>query len=298
MQKIGIVVRRTKSFYYVDVGKSKPLFCRIRGKLFSENTQQNIVAVGDKVELDQSIKNKLGLILKILPRRTKFSRRNKIGEPEQILASNADSLIMVASIKSPPFRAGLLDRFLVAGSCGGMETFLILSKTDLVSYKEIKPITELYSSLGCTVILSSAYESKGLNKIKKLIQNKTSILSGHSGVGKSSLISALFPQWDIRIGKINEKSGKGRHTTIMAEMFRLPHGGYIIDTPGIRSFQPNVTRNELDSHFVDFSPYLGECKFKSCTHPHEPLCKIKEAVTKKKITPQRYKSYCSLFDSL
>ena len=205
---------------------------------------------------------------------------------------------MVASIRNPPFRGGLVDRFLVAGSCGGLEPFLILSKTDLVTSKEIKPINDLYSSLGFTVIVTSVYETIGLTKLKNLIQHRTSVLSGHSGVGKSSLISALFPNWGVRIGDISKKSGKGRHTTIMAEMFNIPNGGFIIDTPGIRTFEPIVSKQELDLHFVEFLPLLGECRFKGCTHRHEPMCIIKEAVISKKISPQRYKSYCSLYDSL
>ena len=297
LQQIGTIVRRTKSFYYVDVGGNMPLLCRVRGRYFSKNCQKNKIAVGDEVEIDQSSNKNVGLILKVLPRRTKLSRRNN-GDPEQILVSNADTLLMVASIRSPPFRGGLVDRFLVAGSCGGLEPFLILSKTDLATSKEINPINELYSSLGCTVLITSVYETKGLNKLKRLIQNRTSVLSGHSGVVKSSLISALFPNWGIRIGKISEKSGKGRHTTIMAEMYRLPNGGFIVDTPGIRSFEPNVTKNELDSHFVEFTRFLGKCRFKGCTHRHEPKCVIKDAVTSKIISQQRYKSYCSLYDSL
>lgn len=141
-------------------------------------------------------------------------------------------------------------------------------------------------------------KSRGLEALRNLLQNRTTVLSGHSGVGKSSLIKALFPDWEIRIGRISNKSGKGRHTTRMAEMFRIPIGGFIVDTPGIRELEPLVTPNELDSHYVEFVPYLGQCKFKGCTHIHEPHCLIKDAVASKKITEQRYKSYCTLFESL
>ncbi len=298
LKQIGTVIRRTKSFYYVDIGENKPRFCRIRGKLFSENTYENKIAVGDKVEVDQSSNKNMGLICRVLPRNTKFSRRGKTGESEQVLVSNADTLLMVTSIKTPAFKGGLVDRFLVAASCSGLETFLILNKIDLANSKEIKPITELYSSLGCNVIPTSVYESKGLTKLKKLIKNRTSILSGHSGVGKSSLISALYPNWGIRIGKISNKSGKGQHTTIMPEMFRLPQGGFIIDTPGIRTFEPVVQKKDLDKHYKDFSPYIGNCKFKGCTHRHEPMCNVKEAVIDQEITQKRYKSYCNLYESL
>jgi len=298
LPQTGTVVRRTKSFYYVDVGEPEPRLCRIRGKLFKGQSHQNKIAVGDEVEIDLKAAEDAGWILRMLPRRTKLSRRPGMGEPEHVLVSNADTLLIVASLRNPPFRGGLVDRFLVAGSCGGLEPVLILSKADLVTSAEITPIKNLYSSLNCTVLVTSVPESRGLEPLRVFMQNRTSVLSGHSGVGKSSLIAALFPDWKIRIGQVSEKSGKGRHTTIMAEMFRLPQGGFIVDTPGIRALEPLVSPEELDSHFVEFTPFLGQCKFKGCTHRHEPQCLIKEAVTSEKITEQRYKSYCSLFDSL
>ena len=282
----------------MDVGEIEPRLCRIRGNLFEESSYINKIAVGDEVEVDLTAAEDAGWILRMFPRRTKLSRRPSVGYPEQVLVSNADTLLMVASMRTPPFRGGLVDRLLVAASCGGLEPVLILSKADLATSDEISPIENLYSSLGYTILVTSIPESRGLASLRDLLQNRTTVLSGHSGVGKSSLIKALFPDWEIRIGRISNKSGKGRHTTRMAEMFRIPIGGFIVDTPGIRELEPLVTPNELDSHYVEFVPYLGQCKFKGCTHIHEPQCLIKDAVTSKKITEQRYKSYCTLFESL
>ena len=282
----------------MDVGEIEPRLCRIRGNLFEESSYINKIAVGDEVEVDLTAAEDAGWILRMFPRRTKLSRRPSVGYPEQVLVSNADTLLMVASMRTPPFRGGLVDRLLVAASCGGLEPVLILSKADLATSDEISPIENLYSSLGYTILVTSIPESRGLESLRDLLQNRTTVLSGHSGVGKSSLIKALFPDWGIRIGRISNKSGKGRHTTRMAEMFRIPIGGFIVDTPGIRELEPLVTPNELDSHFVEFVPYLGLCKFKGCTHIHEPQCLIKDAVTSHKITEQRYKSYCMLFESL
>ena len=282
----------------MDVGEKEPHLCRIRGNLFEESSYINKIAVGDEVEVDLTAAEDAGWILRMFPRRTKLSRRPSVGYPEQVLVSNADTLLMVASMRTPPFRGGLVDRLLVAASCGGLEPVLILSKADLATSDEISPIENLYSSLGYTILVTSIPESRGLESLRDLLQNRTTVLSGHSGVGKSSLIKALFPDWEIRIGRISNKSGKGRHTTRMAEMFRIPIGGFIVDTPGIRELEPLVTPNELDSHFVEFVPYLGLCKFKGCTHIHEPQCLIKDAVGSKKITEQRYKSYCTLFESL
>ena len=282
----------------MDVGEIEPRLCRIRGNLFEESSYINKIAVGDEVEVDLTAAEDAGWILRMFPRRTKLSRRPSVGYPEQVLVSNADTLLMVASMRTPPFRGGLVDRLLVAASCGGLEPVLILSKADLATSDEISPIENLYSSLGYTILVTSIPESRGLDSLRDLLQNRTTVLSGHSGVGKSSLIKALFPDWEIRIGRISNKSGKGRHTTRMAEMFRIPIGGFIVDTPGIRELEPLVTPNELDSHFVEFVPYLGLCKFKGCTHIHEPQCLIKDAVASNKITEQRYKSYCMLFESL
>ena len=298
LPQTGTVLRRTKSFYYVNVGEAEPRLCRIRGNLFKGNLHKNKIAVGDEVEIDLNVAEDAGWILSVLPRRTKLARRPAIGIPEQILVSNAETLLIVASLRDPPFRAGLVDRFLVAASCGGLEPLLILSKADLSNEAEITPIKEHFSALGCTVLVTSIPDSKGLDSLRELLRKRISVLSGHSGVGKSSLIAALFPDWEIRIGQVSKKSGKGRHTTIMAEMFPLPQGGFIVDTPGIREFAPLVKPEELDKHFVEFIPFLGQCKFKGCSHRHEPQCNIKEAVTEEKITEQRYRSYCSLYDSL
>ena len=282
----------------MDVGDIEPHLCRIRGNLFKESSHTNKIVVGDEVEIDLTAAKDAGWILRMLPRRTKLSRRPSVGYPEQVLVSNADTLLIVASMRTPPFRGGLVDRLLVAASCGGLEPVLILSKADLATSNEITSIETLYSSLVYTIIVTSILESRGLESLRDLLQNRTSVLSGHSGVGKSSLINALFPDWEIRIGHISDKSGKGRHTTRMAEMFRIPNGGFIVDTPGIRELEPLITPDELDSHFAEFIPFLGQCRFKGCTHLHEPQCVIKEAVTSKKISEKRYKSYCTLFESL
>ena len=298
MTETGTIIRHTKSFYYVDVGETEPRLCRIRGNLFKESSHTNRIAVGDEVEVDLTASEDAGWILRMLPRRTKLSRRPSVGYPEQVIVSNADTLLMVSSVRNPKFRGGLIDRLLVAASCGGLEPVLILTKADLATSNEITSIGNLYASLGYTIIVTSIPESRGLESLRNLLQDRITVLSGHSGVGKSSLISALFPEWKIRIGKISDKSGKGRHTTRMAEMFRIPIGGFIVDTPGIRELEPLVKPNDLDSHFVEFTPYLGQCRYKGCTHLHEPKCLIKQAVVSKIVSEQRYKSYCSLFESL
>ena len=184
LTQTGTIVRHTKSFYYVDVGDAEPRLCRMRGNLFQGNSHKYKIAVGDEVEIDLTAAEDAGWILRMLPRRTQLSRRPSIGGPEQVLVSNADTLLVVASLRNPPFRGGLVDRLLVAGSCGGLEPVLILSKSDLATADEITPINNLYSSLGCNVLVTSVPESRGLESLRVLLQNQTSVLSGHSGVGK------------------------------------------------------------------------------------------------------------------
>lgn len=282
----------------MDVGELEPRLCHIRANLFHGNSHKNIIAVGDQVEIDTAASDNAGWILRMLPRRTKLSRRHNSDSPEQVLVSNADTVLVVTSLRSPPFRSRLVDRFIVAGSCGGLETVLILSKADLSTAEEIASIKNLYVSLGYTVLVTSVPKSRGLDSLSELLQNHTSVLCGHSGVGKSSLINALFPQWKIRTGDVSGKSGKGRHITRMTQMFRLPAGGFIVDTPGIRELQPIVLPEELDSYFVEFLPYFGQCRFKGCTHRHEPQCAIIEAVASENIAEKRYNSYCALYESL
>ena len=282
----------------MDIGESEPRLCHIRANLFHGNPKKNLVAVGDQVEIDTPDADMAGWILKMLPRRTRLSRRQSADSSEQVLVSNADIVLVVASLRSPPFRNGLVDRFFVAGSCGGLETVLILSKADLSTEEEIASIKNLYLSLGYNILVTSVPESRGMDSLRELLHHHTSVLCGHSGVGKSSLIKALYPHWSIRIGDVSGKSGKGRHITRMAEMYRLPSGGFIVDTPGIREFQPIVSPDELDAHFVEFLPYLGKCRFKGCTHRHEPQCAVKEAYTAAKITENRYQSYLAIYESL
>ena len=187
MPQIGTVIRRTNNFYYVDIGEPEPKLCHIRANLFHGSPKINLVAVGDQVEIGTAHAGEAGWILKLLPRRTELSRRQSVGSSEQVLASNVDKVLVVASISSPPFRNVLVDRFFVAGSCGGLENVLILSKADLSSEEEISSIKNLYLSLGYKIVVTSVYESRGMDALHELLHQHNSVFCGHSGVGKSSL---------------------------------------------------------------------------------------------------------------
>ena len=297
-RQIGTVLKRVKGFYYVNVADSVHL-CRIKGNLFQGKIKNFTVAVGDRVETDLDAAEDAGWIYKILPRRSQLSRPAKEGKIEQVLISNVDHLLIVSSIKNPSFRSGMVDRYLISAQQGGLRPTLVLNKVDLGETQAIHSIQETYQTLGYPVLLTSAISGVGLDSFHEILKNQTCVLSGHSGVGKSSLLKALFPEWKIKIGQLSHITQKGRHTTSVPEMHRLPGGGYVADTPGIRELGiSQLTPQELDRFFVEFEQARLHCRFNGCTHRYEPDCGVQQAVAEKKISPIRYQSYCSILDSL
>ena len=297
MLHTGIVRKRTRSFYYVDLGQEVRL-CRVKGNLFQESRYDEKIAVGDRVEVDVAASEDAGWIHAIVPRHTRLSRHIPEREIEQVLVANAEQLLIVASLRQPDFRHGVVDRLLVAGLRGGLEPILVLNKLDLATSEQRNSVQTLYSALGYQVLSVSALQKIGLDEVRKVLHNQISVLAGHSGVGKSSLVKALYPDWEIRIGEVNQKVGKGKHTTTLAEMFPLPEGGYLVDTPGVRELRPwDVLPEELDQYFVEFD-VRGDCRFHSCSHRHEPNCAVQTAVHGGQIHPLRYQSYLALYESL
>ncbi len=295
---IGTVLKRTKSFYYVDIEGDVQL-CRIKGNLFQNGSTEHTVAVGDRVEVDPSASEDAGWIYRILPRFSQLSRPSREGRMEQVIVSNIENLLIVASLKKPSFRSGLVDRFLITAQRGNLQPTIIINKLDLGNPEEVKPIKDLYESLGVPVIFTSTKTREGEETLKGLLVNHTSVLSGHSGVGKSSLLKMLFPDWSISIGKVNQTTHKGRHTTTLAEMYPLPEGGYVVDTPGIRELGLyEMEPEELGQYFVEFENIQQACHFKACTHIHEPKCEVKKAVEAGTIHMARYESYCQILRSL
>ncbi|MEK9703752.1 MAG: ribosome small subunit-dependent GTPase A [Deltaproteobacteria bacterium] len=293
----GIVRKRTRSFYYVDC-EGETRLCRVKGNLFQESRYDEKIAVGDLVEIDLDASEDAGWIHKILPRKSRLSRHIPERQLEQVIVANADQILIVASLKKPDFRNGVVDRLLVAGLRGDLEPILILNKTDLGSEVEFLKIRDLYNDLGYRVLGISAKQGIGIEEVRDSLKNKISVLAGHSGVGKSSLVKALYPDWEIRIGAVNQKVGKGRHTTTLAEMFPLPEGGFLVDTPGVRELRPwDVEQSELDQYFVEFD-VRENCHFSSCSHRHEPNCAVLASLEAGQIHPLRYNSYLALYNSL
>jgi ribosome biogenesis GTPase len=285
--------------------------CYLRGRLFEGSGVQ--FAVGDRVEFDpvEEFHHKgatgeqdrlTGVIHEILPRRTALKRPAKRKEKQaQLIAANLDQIIVVSSLKEPRFKTGLIDRYLIIAHRAELPTALCLNKIDLGNPKEIKAALRKlkpYQELGHQLVLTSALTGEGCEELTQLLKNKCSVLVGHSGVGKSKLAGQMQPGVSLASSEVR-RSGKGRHTTTVSTLIFLDFGGELVDTPGVRELGiSDVARKELALHFVEFEPFLGSCRFKSCSHILEPGCVITEAVGSGKIHRARYESYERMYHEL
>ena len=282
------------------------LRCQLRGRV--KRAQRSAkgrqiyadpVAVGDEVVVTPR-DNEEGVIEEILPRRTKFSRRypGKRDAIEQIVVANADQVVIVLSTRLPDFNLRFLDRFLILAEVGEMDAVVCLNKIDLIDSaerQELRSILSAYEQLGYPVIFTSINHSESIQAFRDALRDRFSVVVGASGVGKSSLLNAVQPGLGLRVGEVGLKTGKGRHTTTLVELFPLEFGGEVADTPGIREVGLwGVDTENLDLYFPEMEPYLGECKYTDCIHVSEPRCAITDAVNTGKISDVRYQSYISL----
>lgn len=282
------------------------LRCQLRGRV--KRAQRSAkgrqiyadpVAVGDEVVVTPR-DNEEGVIEEILPRRTKFSRRypGKRDAIEQIVVANADQVVIVLSTRLPDFNLRFLDRFLILAEVGEMDAVVCLNKIDLIDSaerQELRSILSAYEQLGYPVIFTSINHSESIQAFRDALRDRFSVVVGASGVGKSSLLNAVQPGLGLRVGEVGLKTGKGRHTTTLVELFSLEFGGEVADTPGIREVGLwGVDTENLDLYFPEMEPYLGECKYTDCIHVSEPRCAIVDAVNTGKISDVRYQSYISL----
>jgi ribosome biogenesis GTPase / thiamine phosphate phosphatase len=273
--------------------------CEIRKKLFRYDPLKTDIAVGDVVSFDV-IEEGRGVIEKVLPRKSKLSRCAVIKDAEeQIIAANIDQLVSVSSAKEPKLNLHLIDRYLVAAEKHGFSPVICINKIELVESDELKKKISVYDKTPYPVILVSARLGTHINELMKLLAGKNSILSGYSGVGKSSIINAIVPEAEIETKEISQKWKKGKHATTAVTMIHLPFGGYVIDTPGIREFGLwDIKRRELSSLFPDFAPFIEKCRFRNCAHLTDPDCAVREASEKGDIHPSRYDSYAAIYKSL
>jgi ribosome biogenesis GTPase len=294
----GVVERIDANLSHVRVGE-RILLCEIRKKLFRYDPVKTDIAVGDNVRLEPLDEEGKGVIEEVLPRKSKLNRRTSMGGDEQIIAANIDQLVSVSAVKEPRLSPGLIDRYLVIAEKHGFDAVVCINKIDLSTDETCNEKVNIYRDLGYPVVLVSATRKTNLELFRQVLAGKNSILAGHSGVGKSSLINALIPGVELETKEISRKWRKGKHATTAVTMFRLPSGGYITDTPGIREFGLwGIRKEELHMYFRDFEPYIGECRFRNCTHISEPDCMVKRAVEAGEIRERRYDSYLTIYDSI
>lgn len=300
--KKGIVVRSTGSWYEVQTSNGDIIKCKFKGKFKIAGIKStNPIAVGDHVFFSILEEENTGLIQKLEPRHNYIIRRStNLSKQTHIIASNIDYAFLVITPRQPRTSSGFIDRFLVMAEAYHIPCVLVFNKTDLYSAEERTQISEwkeIYASIGYSCIQSSVVSQEGLSELKELMSGKTSLFSGHSGVGKSALVNAIEPGLMLKTGQISEYHKKGKHTTTFAEMHPLSFGGYIIDTPGIKEFgMVDMEKETLSGYFPEMRSRLQLCKFNNCLHLNEPQCAIKEAVENGEIAESRYINYLAILE--
>jgi ribosome biogenesis GTPase len=301
----ALVYKSTGSWYTVKNQAGRIYNARIKGIFKIDGiTSTNPVAVGDEVEIEpESEIENTAIINEILPRRNYVNRQSPRQKYQHhIIAANLDQSVLFATLKEPRTSQGFIDRFLVACEMYHVPAAIVFNKADLHRKKEDEKFFEwkqMYEEIGYKTFLVSVEKGMGIETVQDLLKNKISLLSGHSGVGKSSFINIICPQLELKTQDVSGWSGKGLHTTTFAEMFDLPSGGKIIDTPGMREFGlVDISKQELSHYFPEMRSRLNDCQFNNCQHINEPGCAIKKAVEEKKINIDRYISYCTILDSI
>ena len=300
----GIVYKSTGSWYTVKDETGNFWSARIKGIFkIDEITSTNPVSVGDKVEVEENEVEQTALITKIYDRTNYINRQSPRAKHQQhIVAANIDLSLLLATLKEPRTSQGFIDRSLVASEMYHVPSIIVFNKADLHKRKEDEKFQQLkimYEQIGYKVFLISVNDNMGVDELKEELRNRVTLISGHSGVGKSSLLNLIFPELKLKTQDISGWSGKGLHTTTFAEMFDLPSGGSIIDTPGMREFGLiGVSKQELSHYFPEMREKLVNCQFNNCLHINEPGCAIKEAVADGEINEDRYVSYVNILDSI
>lgn len=300
----ALVYKSTGSWYTVKDESGKWHQARTKGVLkLDDITSTNPVAVGDWVEIDTESTQETAVIGKIHDRNNYINRQSpRHKHQHHIVAANLDQSVLVATLREPRTSRGFIDRFLVASEMYHVPALVVFNKADIYRDKELGQFEEwagMYREIGYTVLLVSTVTGQGIEDLKQLLQGKTSLISGHSGVGKSSLLNTIFPDKNLKTQGVSGWSGKGQHTTTFAEMYDLPGGGRIIDTPGMREFGlVDVEKQEVSHYFPEMRERLLHCQFNNCLHLNEPGCAVKEAVAEGEINMDRYLSYASIVETL
>jgi ribosome biogenesis GTPase len=297
----GLVTKSTGSWYQVKAG-DQTIDCRIKGKFRTKGiTTTNPLAVGDVVDFEMEPEQETGVITNLQQRKNYIIRKSiNLSKQAQIIAANLDMALLVVTLASPRTSLGFIDRFLVTAEAYGITACLIFNKLDLFSDEGLEILSEyqaVYENIGYKCYSVSALEGTHIDTVQELLKDKVTLFSGHSGVGKSSLINRLLPDLDLRTHMISDWSDKGMHTTTFAEMFELPQGGYIIDTPGIRELGViDIEKQELSHFFPEMRELMNQCRFNNCRHINEPGCAVLAAIEEGDIALSRYDSYLSIYN--
>lgn len=299
------IYKSTGSWYSVKSEAGLLYQARIKGVIKLDNiTSTNPIAVGDWVEYEMEDEERGTVMIDtILDRNNYVARQSPHNKRQQhIIASNLDQSILLATLKSPKTSQGFIDRFLVSCEAFHIPAIIVFNKSDIYGAKEMQTyetMKKMYEAIGYQVHLISVEKKEGLDLVQKLLKNKTTLISGHSGVGKSSLINYLFPHLELNTQEVSDWSGKGLHTTTFAQMYDLPEGGSVIDTPGMRELGlVNLEKEELAQYFPEMRAKMNECQFNNCQHINEPGCAVKAAVEKGIITEARFYSYVDLWHGI
>jgi ribosome biogenesis GTPase len=296
----GIVAKSTGNRYLVRTQKGEMLDCVLKGKIRLEGRKTtNPVAVGDIVDIEQDENDTV--ISKIHPRRNYIIRKSiNLSKQAQIIASNLDQAVLVATLVAPRTSLGFIDRFLITAEAYSIPAKLVFNKADILNEELLalqQEIIDIYEKIGYECFVVSSTNGQNLEQIKTLLKDKTTLISGHSGVGKSSMINAIEPGLNLKTGEISSTHLKGMHTTTFAELHELSFGGFIIDTPGIKELGlVEMKKEEVGHYFPEIRELMNDCKFNNCLHVNEPKCAVKDAVEKGDISEERYRSYLGILN--
>jgi ribosome biogenesis GTPase len=288
-----LIIRAQSGFFTVETGQG-PVVCQLRGKLKQGKARGDIAALGDRVRITV-LTDKSGVIEEVEERKQALVRLDPRpqGQYQQVLVANVDQVVFVFACSHPRPRLRMLDRFLVIAEKQKIPPLIVANKIDLVEKPE--EIFGLYLQIGYRVIYTSAKQRIGVDELHEALKNKISALAGPSGVGKSTLLNTMQPGLGLAVNEISAALNKGRHTTVTRELFRLEDGGYVADSPGLKSLALWDTEpEEMDAYFPELAPLVSQCQFSDCTHVHEPGCAVRAALDAGRIHPERYESYLRL----
>ena len=284
----GKIIKGIAGFYYIDVPENGIFECKAKGLFRNKGIKP---LVGDNVIIDViDPENKKGNIITI------EERKNELIRPA---VSNIDQAMLVFALKKPNPNLNLLDKFLVMMEFQNIDTIICFNKLDIADDEFVNHLTEIYTKAGYKVILASATNEHGIDEVRKILKNKTTVFAGPSGVGKSSMLNALTEDYTMETGSVSEKIGRGKHTTRHSQIFRIDENSYVFDTPGFSSlFVPGMTKEKLEDCFPEFAHHKNSCRFVGCAHVNEPDCAVKEALEQNNISDSRYENYKLMYNEL